>query len=123
MGWFKKNDAETNLINWKNVTSQEGVDTYNDLSFKTPVVFFKHSTRCSISSMAKRRLERGWQYGDEIITPIYLDLLSYRNVSNYLSEKYGIDHESPQILLIKNGICVYHASHSGITAEDLKDYL
>ncbi|ULQ54494.1 bacillithiol system redox-active protein YtxJ [Flavihumibacter fluvii] len=86
-------------------------------SFAKPQVIFKHSTRCSISSMAKSRLER-----TETPTGIdfyYLDLIKYRQVSNLVAEEFKVWHESPQLMLIHNGECVYDESHSGINMEEL----
>jgi len=83
-------------------------------------VVFKHSTRCPISSMAKSRLERAWD--DSIQVPLYyLDLIAYREISNKIADLFGVDHESPQILLIKNGVCVYNDSHSNISVNALKE--
>lgn len=85
-----------------------------------PVLFFKHSTRCSISDMVLQRLERDWkdEYTEKIV-PVYLDLLKHRDVSNKIAEKYGVYHESPQVLIIKEGKCVYTASHSDIRLAEI----
>ncbi len=82
------------------------------------VLLFKHSTRCSISSMALSRLETKWQ-DTEKIPAYFLDLLSYRNVSNEIASLFSVEHASPQALLIKNGICIYHNSHNGIVASEI----
>jgi bacillithiol system protein YtxJ len=82
------------------------------------VLVFKHSTRCSISSMAHSRLERSWK-DDPSVPAYYLDLLQYRPVSNEVAQRFGVEHESPQVLLIKEGKCIYNASHSAITADDI----
>ena len=79
------------------------------------VLIFKHSTRCAISSMALNRFTRGWDLGEEQLPVYYLDLIRYRHVSDQVSERFGVVHQSPQVLLIKNGICVYHASHNAIS--------
>lgn len=124
MGWFRKSGNEaTSFIEWRLLKSIEDVEIYNDMSFSKPVVFFKHSTRCSISTTAKSRFERGFDYDNDEITPIYLDLLAHRDVSNFLEDLYGIQHQSPQILMIKNGECVYHTSHNAIDPDVLRDYL
>ena len=73
--------------------------------------------------MAKDRFERGWKYADEEIVPVFLDLISHRDVSNRIAQLYGIDHESPQILLVKNGKCIHTSSHSAIDAGGLAAYL
>jgi bacillithiol system protein YtxJ len=79
------------------------------------VLLFKHSTRCSISSMALNRLESKWK-DDDKIPAYYLDLLNHRDISNEIETLFSIEHASPQVLLIKNGICIYHNSHNGISA-------
>ena len=84
------------------------------------VAIFKHSTRCSISSMALNRLTRSWDITSEKIPLFFLDLISYRNISNEVAYQYEVVHESPQLLIIKNGKCVYHASHSAIDVDDIK---
>lgn len=82
------------------------------------VLIFKHSTRCSISSMALNRLETKWQ-DDEQIPAYYLDLLEHRDISNEIANLFSVEHASPQALLIQNGRCIYHASHTDISAMDI----
>jgi bacillithiol system protein YtxJ len=74
--------------------------------------------------MALSWFERSWQEEEmQNITPYYLDLISYRNISNKIVEEFGIHHESPQLLLIKDGKCTYHCSHSNISYKELKEKL
>ena len=81
---------------------------------------FKHSTRCSISSMAKNRVERDW----DLDFPIYyLDLIQYRSISNLIAAKSGIEHQSPQLIVFQNGFPVYDASHNSIDANEIKSNL
>ena len=104
-------------MNWIPLTDLNQLETIKDLSFTTPQVILKHSTTCSISKMALARMERS-----EAPTSIqfyYLDLLNYRSISNAISEKFSVYHESPQILLIKNGECTYDESHGGIRMEEM----
>ena len=104
-------------MNWIPLTDQNQLETIKDQSFTTPQVIFKHSTTCSISKMSLARLERS-----EAPTSIqfyYLDLLNYRAISNAIAEKFSVYHESPQILLIKNGECNYDESHGGIQMEEI----
>lgn len=82
------------------------------------VLLFKHSTRCSISSMALSRLESKWK-DDEKIPTYYLDLLNHRDISNEIESLYSVEHASPQVLLIKNGECIFHASHTAINAAEI----
>jgi len=82
------------------------------------VAIFKHSTRCSISDMVKNRLEKNALSSDSF--PVYyLDLIAHRNISNRIAELFHVEHESPQLLLLKNGACIEHASHTDITAQML----
>lgn len=78
------------------------------------VLLFKHSTRCSISSMALNRLQSKWVDNLKIPT-YYLDLLSYREISNEIASLFQVEHASPQVLIIKDGKCIYTASHSEIS--------
>ncbi|HVI49098.1 MAG TPA: bacillithiol system redox-active protein YtxJ [Chitinophaga sp.] len=102
---------------WKTLTSEEQLQEINEASAHQPVVIFKHSTRCSISSMAKSRLERA--VAPDGLTFYYLDLISYRELSGRVAHNYRIEHESPQILLIRNGECVYNESHNGISMDEI----
>lgn len=119
MGWFsKKEENNSSTIDWQILNSEEQLDQIINESSLEPIVLFKHSTRCSISSMAKTRLEREWDI--ENLKIYYLDLITFRNVSNAIESKLGVVHQSPQIILIKNKEAVYDASHSSISLESLK---
>lgn len=86
-------------------------------------VIFKHSTRCSVSMMAKKKFEFEWDAIPEGTAVYFLDLISYREVSNKIAEQFQVHHESPQMLLIKNGECIYETSHGEISAEDLAEQI
>ena len=107
MLWHKLNDISQlqDIINLTKEQSPNGLT----------VLIFKHSTRCSISSMALNRLETRW-IDNEKIPAYYLDLLNHRDISNEIAHVFSIEHASPQVLLIKNGVCVYNASHTDISA-------
>ncbi|MDA0315199.1 MAG: bacillithiol system redox-active protein YtxJ [Bacteroidetes bacterium] len=103
-------------MNWNKLTSEEQIDQLIEESTEKPVLLFKHSTRCSISSMSLDRLLRNWKSEDSAkITPYYLDLIAYRTLSNLVAERFDIPHESPQVLLIERGKVTYHESHYGIS--------
>ena len=106
-------------MNWISLQSEEELAELKEKSFKKPQVIFKHSTRCSISSMAKSRLERSSQPAE--IDFHFLDLLRYRQVSNKIAEEFKVYHESPQVLLIKNGECIFDESHSGIDMQEISE--
>lgn len=99
-------------MNWINLTSEEQLIEVKEKSNTRPQIIFKHSTRCSISSMAKNRLERSIQPDD--VDFYYLDLIRHRNISNKISADFSVYHESPQVLILINGECIYDESHSGI---------
>ena len=104
-------------MNWIELVNETQVDEIKENSKNQPVIIFKHSTRCSISNMAKNRLERE-QKGEQLQF-YYLDLLRHRGVSNKISGDFNVHHESPQILVIRNGECIYEDSHNGINMQDI----
>jgi bacillithiol system protein YtxJ len=104
-------------MNWISLTSEEQLAQIQEASFHKSQVIFKHSTRCSISSTALHRLERA--EAPEDIDFYYLDLIQYRSLSAKVAEVFQVKHESPQILLIKNGECVYNESHFAIAMEEI----
>lgn len=99
---------------------QDIIDTSQQPDSHRAVVIFKHSTRCSISSMALNRFESKWQ-DDPMVTVFYLDLLQHRDISNEVATRFGVEHQSPQVLVIKNGTCIYNASHTGITVSGIRE--
>jgi bacillithiol system protein YtxJ len=104
-------------MNWKELKDESELETIKKLSNNKPQVIFKHSTRCSISSMAKNRLERS-VVTDEIDFN-YLDLIAHRDISNKIANDFNVQHASPQILIIKNGECVYDESHNAINMNEI----
>ena len=103
-------------MKWTVLTDPGMLDAIDTRSKESPVLLFKHSTRCSISRAALARLERAWSIADdEAHTAYYLDLLSHRALSNAIAERYAVEHQSPQVLVIHHGRCVYTASHFGIS--------
>ncbi|MEB2783361.1 bacillithiol system redox-active protein YtxJ [Algoriphagus persicinus] len=107
-------------MNWNKLTEAGQIHEIKTLSADKPVLIFKHSTRCSISSMSLDRLLRKWNDTDsEKVTPYFLDLITYRELSELVSREFQIPHESPQVLLIKSGDVIYDNSHFGISYSDL----
>lgn len=104
---------------WLTLNSEDGLDEILERSYSKVQAIFKHSTRCSISSMAKNRMDTGWIESEDVDL-YYLDLLRFRPVSNKVEEILNVKHESPQIILIKNGEVIYHASHGVIDPEVVK---
>jgi bacillithiol system protein YtxJ len=104
-------------MNWIILTDEGQLNILKELSSQKPQLIFKHSTRCAASSMAKARLERSSQ--PDNIDFYFLDLVKYRQLSNKIAEMFAVSHESPQVLLIKNGECIYEESHGAIQMEEI----
>jgi len=108
----------------KALTHSEQLNEIKTISENQPVMIFKHSTRCSISSMALHRIEAHQDELLKAIPSIYLlDLIRLRALSNEIALIFGVHHESPQILLIMNGECIYEASHTEIAAKDVLEFI
>jgi bacillithiol system protein YtxJ len=109
-------------MNWNKLTQPEQIAEIKALSESTPVMIFKHSTRCSVSGMSLDRLLRKWKNGDEEkVVPYFLDLIAHRELSNLVAREFGVPHESPQVIVIKNGEAIYHDSHFGISYPDIME--
>lgn len=107
-------------MNWRHISSADDLETIIDRSRVVPCLIFKHSTRCPISSMAKNRLEASWDLEEDIVEPYFIDLIRHRDLSNRIADRFAVAHESPQVLLIKDGICSYDASHLNIRVDNLR---
>ena len=105
-------------MNWNPLTQVSQITNIDSESENETVVIFKHSTRCSISTTALARIERKWE-ATQPVKWYYLDLLQHRDISNTLAAHYLIEHQSPQVLLIKHGTCVYTASHLDIDLDHI----
>jgi len=108
-------------MNWQHLSSLEELNTIQIHTGYS--IIFKHSTRCSISLMAKKKLELESDAIPADIPAYYLDLLNYREISNAIAEAFKVPHQSPQILLINNGECVFEATHGEISAEELAEQI
>jgi bacillithiol system protein YtxJ len=109
-------------MHWNELTELEQLEALIDQSEEQPVLIFKHSTRCSISRFALKQFENEFDLQDKI-APYYLDLLNHRDISNEIALHFKVQHQSPQILLLKNRAVVYDTSHENIDATELKKYL
>jgi len=108
-------------MQWKNITDLTQISEIQQKEGYS--LIFKHSTRCSVSSMAKRRFELDWESIPADTSLYFLDLISYRDISAQIAETFQVHHESPQILLIKNGDCILDASHSDISADEVAEVI
>ena len=111
-------DESTSKMKWNALTDLEQLNEIISLSNEKPVVIFKHSTRCSISRMALKQFENEFNFSDKV-TPYFLDLIAHRDISNGIASRFNVVHQSPQLLLIKEGKSVYHVTHSDISADAL----
>ena len=107
------------IFPWQEIKSTADLEIIVQESFKHTIVIFKHSTRCSISSIAKLRLESDWNQEQGDIHFYYLDLLNHRDISRLIAEKFQVHHESPQIIVIKNGEVVLDANHLDIQVAEI----
>jgi bacillithiol system protein YtxJ len=106
-------------MHWIHLTDEEQLKQIISNSQLRPQVIFKHSTRCSISAVALQRMQKTAQPSD--IDFYFLDLLANRPLSNKIAETFHVPHESPQVLLIRDGECVYEESHLGISMHEIVD--
>lgn len=108
-------------MHWNQLTDLHQLDEIVKISQNQPVVIFKHSTRCSISSTALSRFERAW--GPIENAAFYLDLIAFRPISSEIADKFDIAHQSPQVLVIDKGVCTYSVTHWDISVDELKPHL
>lgn len=118
----EENTQSNSKIGWKSLVDLGQLNEIVDLSNEKPVAIFKHSTRCSISRMALKHFENEFDLEDKI-APYFLDLLNHHAISNEIAVRFGVEHQSPQILLIKNGKAIFAASHSDIDAKFLERFV
>jgi bacillithiol system protein YtxJ len=109
-------------MNWTELNTEEQIEKIKEESKRHPVLIFKHSTRCAISNTALRRLERNWK-PEEIgsVKPYFLDLLSHRSISHRIAEFFDVEHESPQVLILKDGNPIYVRSHLAIGFDEIQN--
>jgi bacillithiol system protein YtxJ len=107
-------------MNWTPLNTSSQLD-HISVSEST-VLIFKHSIRCGISSMVLRQLEKNWNPVDGL-DMYFLDLIKYREVSNEISSRFGVRHESPQLIVLKNGEVIHHASHHEINNANFTEIL
>ncbi|MBP6182674.1 bacillithiol system redox-active protein YtxJ [Flavobacterium sp.] len=112
-------DLKENKINWNELTDLGQLNEIIFISNEKPVVIFKHSTRCSVSRMALKQFENEFDSSDKV-TPYFLDLIAHRDISNAIADQFGVIHQSPQLIVIKDGKAIYNVSHSDIDAEELR---
>ena len=106
-------------MEWIHLTDEGQVNDIVKKSKEKAQVIFKHSNRCSVSSVALQRLQRANQPGE--IDFYFLDLIRYRSISHKIAEVFKVRHESPQVLVVKDGKCVFNESHLSIDMGEIVD--
>ena len=129
MGIFNKlfsntsEERETKTLPWIQLTNLDQLKTVDAQSNTRIQVIFKHSTRCGISRMVLKQFELDYYLTENHLDLYYLDLLNYREISNEIAVKFQVMHESPQLLVIKNGEAVAYENHGGINSLELSNYI
>ncbi|WP_100611292.1 bacillithiol system redox-active protein YtxJ [Confluentibacter lentus] len=129
MGLFNKlfsnsvEHKEEKTLPWVDLNTINQLQAIKDKSSTKPQVIFKHSTRCGISRMVMKQFVEDYGFSKNQLDLYYLDLITYREVSNAVSNTFNVVHESPQLLVIKNGNVVMHESHGGINDLDLNRFI
>lgn len=108
-------------MNWINIEQEEQLKEIKDQQ-KTSIIF-KHSTRCSISMMAKKRVDLDADLLPVEVSCYFLDLIKHRNISNEIASMFNVHHESPQLLVVKNGECILDQSHGGISIDEVVEVI
>ena len=108
-------------LSWTTINSIDHLNEIWQNSLEQPAIFFKHSTRCSISSMVLRNFEREWV--PDTTQLFFIDLIAHRDVSNFLESLSGVKHQSPQVIVTKNNTVIYNDSHGTIQAEKIQQLI
>ena len=110
------------LIPWNRLTSVNQLIEIEKESFHQPIAIFKHSTRCGTSSMALRQFESQFETDNTSVKLYFLDLLSFKDISNEIAIRFQVFHESPQLIVLKDGNTIHHSSHHQIDAGLLEQF-
>lgn len=110
-------------IPWISLTSLDQLENISKESHIKPIAIFKHSTRCGISRMALRQFEKQLNIEMSSVSLYYLDLLVYREISNEIASRFKVSHQSPQLIILKNGTAIQNNSHHDIDATILVNYI
>lgn len=125
---FNRENARTEpkkkqQLSWIPLTSLDQLLQIKEQSKTSPVVIFKHSTRCVISRMVLREFESSFAEDQHTVSLYFLDLLTYRDISNEIGSEFDVFHQSPQLIVIKSGEAIYHASHNDINSKSIKEFV
>ena len=118
----KEENKSVSKVGWIQLTDLGQLNEIVDSSTDKVVVIFKHSTRCSISRMVLKQFENEFDLQDKVV-PYFLDLLEHRDISNEIATRFEVQHQSPQLIVIKDRKAVYNASHESIDAVKLEQFV
>ncbi|MBE9491134.1 MAG: bacillithiol system redox-active protein YtxJ [Bacteroidetes bacterium] len=122
-GASNDSEKEEKYIPWNRLTTLEQLDDIVKESMDKPVAIFKHSTRCGTSRMALRQFEKQYSLVEDSAKLYFLDLIAFREVSNEIAIQFQVLHQSPQLVVVKNGNTVHHSSHYSIDATLLETFV
>jgi bacillithiol system protein YtxJ len=114
---------EAKVLPWIALTRVEQLKDIKQASLSKTQVIFKYSSRCGVSRMVLNQFVTNYKLSDDALDLYFLDLINYREVSNETAYAFQVVHESPQVLVIKNGVVVAHASHGAINSLDLSKFV
>ena len=125
---FKKTErdiAKEEIVEtpWHMLAKMEQLEEIVEESKSKPVAIFKHSTRCGISRMVLKQFEKNYNLDESQLKLYFLDLLQNRDISAEIADRFNVQHESPQMIVVKNGNVVHHDSHQGIDAKHLDQFI
>lgn len=114
---------EQKNIPWISLNSLEQLKEISEKSKTKPQVIFKHSTTCGISRMVLNMFTNNYAIHGNQLDLYFLDLHAYREVSNEVGIHFQVLHQSPQLLIVKNGVTVFHTSHGAISEVNLEQFI
>jgi bacillithiol system protein YtxJ len=110
-------------LTWLPLTSLEQLEIIKTESNTAAILIFKHSTRCGISRAVIKQFEKLFTEENQRLKVYYLDLLNYRDISTEIGQTFQVMHQSPQLIVVRNGNVVHHASHNDITEVNLSRFI
>jgi bacillithiol system protein YtxJ len=123
-GMFGKSEQQSSSkLQWNYLQSTEDLDAAENISKEKTVILFKHSTRCSVSRFVLKQFENTYAIDSDFAELYFLDLIEYRAISDEIAIRFGVTHQSPQMIVLKDGIQVYNSSHESIDANSLEQFI
>ena len=120
---YYQQEGKTNIPEWNVLEKPDQLSRLKESSFQRPVILIKHGVRGGVSAMAKHHLETNWPLLSGELEFYFLDLIRYRSISDQIAEEFNVRHQSPQVIVLRDGQVIYHTSHHLINAEVLRKTL